>query len=179
MTEHARAARGEGRPVALDAATPSGLETGGTKVQLQALQTVAKVATAVLSHLDLESTLLSVVNATLDLLGGDIVGLLLADEDDDVLRMRACAGHRTIHTAHLEVRRGEGVAGKVFETGSPFKTNDYQSDTSFSGHFLSVAQEDGTRAALGAPMTVRGKVIGASWCGAAIHRPSATPTSTP
>jgi len=161
MTEHARAARDEGRPVALDAATPSGLETGGTKVQLQALQTVAKVATAVLSHLDLESTLLSVVNATLDLLGGDIVGLLLADEDDDVLRMRACAGHRTIHTAHLEVRRGEGVAGKVFETGSPFKTNDYQSDTSFSGHFLSVAQEDGTRAALGAPMTVRGKVIGA------------------
>ncbi|HMG31875.1 MAG TPA: hypothetical protein VK585_17335, partial [Jiangellaceae bacterium] len=71
MTEHARAARDEGRPVALDAATPSGLETGGTKVQLQALQTVAKVATAVLSHLDLESTLLSVVNATLDLLGGD------------------------------------------------------------------------------------------------------------
>ena len=48
------------------------LEAGGTKVQLQALQTVAKVATAVLSHLDLESALLSVVNATLDLFGGDI-----------------------------------------------------------------------------------------------------------
>lgn len=137
------------------------LEAGGTKVQLQALQTVAKVATAVLSHLDLESALLSVVNATLDLFGGDIVGILLADEDDDVLRMRACAGHRTINTARLEVHRGEGVAGKVFETGRPFKTNDYLSDTSFSPHFLSVAREDGTRSALGAPMTVRGKVIGA------------------
>jgi DNA-binding PucR family transcriptional regulator len=137
------------------------LEAGGTKVQLQALQTVAKVATAVLSHLDLESALLSVVNATLDLFGGDIVGILLADEDDDVLRMRACAGHRTINTARLEVHRGEGVAGKVFETGRPFKTDDYLSDTSFSPHFLSVAREDGTRSALGAPMTVRGKVIGA------------------
>jgi sugar diacid utilization regulator/putative methionine-R-sulfoxide reductase with GAF domain len=137
------------------------LEAGGTKVQLQALQTVAKVATAVLSHLDLESALLSVVNATLDLFGGDIVGILLADEDDDVLRMRACAGHRTINTARLEVHRGEGVAGKVFETGRPFKTNDYLTDTSFSPHFLSVAREDGTRSALGAPMTVRGKVIGA------------------
>jgi sugar diacid utilization regulator/putative methionine-R-sulfoxide reductase with GAF domain len=121
---------------------------------------VAKLAGDILSHLDLESALLSIVNAALDLLGADIVGILLADEQGDVLRMRACAGHRTIQTARLEVRAGQGVAGKVFETGRPYRVDDYLSDTSISRHFLAIAEEDGTRSAVGAPMTVRGKVIG-------------------
>ena len=126
-----------------------------------ALQTVARVATDVLSHLDLESALLSVVNAALDLHRADIVGILLADESDDVLRMRACAGHRTISTARLTVRRGQGVAGRVFESGRSFKTDDYLSDASITRDFFAIAEKDGTRSALGAPMTVRGKVIGA------------------
>ena len=121
---------------------------------------MAKLAGDILSHLDLESALLSIVNAALDLLGADIVGILLADEDGDVLKMRACAGHRTIQTAHLEVRAGQGVAGKVFETGRPYRADDYRSDPSISRHFFAIAEEDGTRSALGAPMMVRGKVIG-------------------
>jgi DNA-binding PucR family transcriptional regulator len=133
----------------------------GTEAQGQALQTVAKVAGDILRHLDLESTLLSIQNAALDLLGADIVGILLVDEDgEEVLRMRACAGHRTIHTAHLEVRRDQGVAGKVFATGRPHRVDDYLTDTSISRHFFSIAEQDGTRSALGAPMTMQSKVLG-------------------
>lgn len=127
----------------------------------QALQTVAKVASDILRHLDLESTLLSIQNAALDLLGADIVGILLVDEDGgEVLRMRACAGHRTVDTAHLEVRRDQGVAGKVFETGRPYRVDDYPTDTSISRHFISIVEKEGKRSALGAPMTMQGKVIG-------------------
>jgi DNA-binding PucR family transcriptional regulator len=132
----------------------------GTEAQLQALRTLAKLAGDILSHLDLESALLSIVNAALDVFGADIVGILLAEEDGDVLKMRACAGHRTIQTARLEVRAGQGVAGKVFETGRPYRADDYRSDPSISRHFIAIAEEDGTRSALGAPMIVRGKVIG-------------------
>jgi len=112
-------------------------------------------------HVDLESTLLSIQNAALDLLGADIVGILLVDQGgEEVLRMRACAGHRTPHTAHLEVRRDQGVAGKVFATGRPYRVDDYLSDTTISRHFFPIAEKDGTRSALGAPMTMQGKVIG-------------------
>jgi sugar diacid utilization regulator/GAF domain-containing protein len=131
------------------------------EAQPQALQTVAKVAQDILGDLDLESTLLSIVNAARDLLGADIVGILLADDADEVLTMRACTGHRTIHTARLVVRRGQGVAGSVFETGRPLSVDDYLTDTTISRDFLDIAAKDGTRSALGAPMTVRGRVVGA------------------
>src|ERR687896_249296 len=96
--------------------------------QPQALQTVAKVARDILGDLDLESTLLSIVNAARDLLGADIVGILLADDANEVLTMRACTGHRTVRTARLVVRRGQGVAGSVFETGRPLSVDDYLTD---------------------------------------------------
>jgi sugar diacid utilization regulator/putative methionine-R-sulfoxide reductase with GAF domain len=133
----------------------------GEAAQPQALQAVAKVARDMLSHLDLESTLLSILNAARELLGADIVGILLADEADEVLSMRACTGHRTVHTARLVVRRGQGVAGRVYETGRPFSVDDYLTDATISGDFLAIAEKDGTRSALGAPMTVRDRVIGA------------------
>jgi sugar diacid utilization regulator/GAF domain-containing protein len=152
--------QGESLLAAGEASALSLVDAPGTEAQRQALQAVAKVAREILSQLDLESTLLSIVNAALDLLGADIVGILLADDDEEVLRMRACAGHRTVRTAHLKVRRGEGVAGKVFETGTPYKVDDYLSDTSISQHFRSIAQKDDTRSALGAPMMVGGRVIG-------------------
>jgi sugar diacid utilization regulator/GAF domain-containing protein len=147
--------------VAVQAPPSSFVAALETEAQGQALQTVAKVAGAILRHLDLESTLLSIQNAALDLLGADIVGILLVDEDGgEVLRMRACAGHRTVQTAHLEVRRDQGVAGKVFETGRPYRVDDYPSDTSISRHFSSIAEQEGKRSALGAPMTMQGKVVG-------------------
>jgi sugar diacid utilization regulator/GAF domain-containing protein len=142
-------------------APPSSFVALGTETHGQALQTVARVASDILSHLDLEATLLSIQNAALDLLGADIVGILLVDEGgEEVLRMRACVGHRTIETANLEVRRDQGVAGKVFETGRPYRVDDYPTDTTISRHFFSIAEQEGKRSALGAPMTLRGKVIG-------------------
>ncbi len=79
--------------------------------------------------------------------------------------MQACTGHRTVATARLVVRRGQGVAGKVFEEGRPLCVDDYDADPRISHDFLDIAHADGTRAALGAPMTVRGHAIGVamSW----------------
>src|SRR2546430_4782875 len=65
--------------------------------RLKALETVA---TDILSHLDLEATLLSVINGAVSLLGADIAGILLAGGDGD-LRMRACRGHRSIESVRL------------------------------------------------------------------------------
>ena len=124
-----------------------------------------RVAADILSSLELDTTLLSVLNAVVATTNADIAGILLADETGETLRMQACTGHRTVGTARLVVGRGQGVAGKVFEEGRPVRVDDYQSDQRISRDFADIAQADGTRAALGAPMAVRGRAIGVamSW----------------
>lgn len=132
-------------------------DLGAISAQLQAFE---DVATDILGRLDLEATLLSIVNSAARLVDADIAGILLADADGEVLRMSACTGHHTVSTAHLEVRRGQGVAGRIFETGEPLRVDDYLSDPSISHDFFGIVKEEGKRSALGAPMIVQGEVIG-------------------
>jgi DNA-binding PucR family transcriptional regulator len=115
-------------------------------------------ATDILSKLDVEETLLEILNSALELIDADIAGVLLADGDG--VRMRACTGHRTVATQRLYVGRGQGVAGRVFETGEPFKVDDYETDRVISRHFVEIARQEGKRSALGAPMFSRGETIG-------------------
>jgi DNA-binding PucR family transcriptional regulator len=124
-----------------------------------------KVAADILSSLDFDATLLSVLNAVTATTSADIAGILLADESGETLRMQACTGHRTVATARLVVRRGQGVAGKVYEERRPMCVDDYDADPRISHDFMDIAHADGTRAALGAPMTVRGHAVGVamSW----------------
>src|SRR5437764_3932133 len=111
-----------------------------------------RVAADILSSLELDATLLSVLNAVVTTTRADIAGILLADESGEVLRMQACTGHRTVATARLVVRRGQGVAGMVFDEGRPVCIDDYDTDPRISADFVDIAHADGTRAALGAPM---------------------------
>jgi sugar diacid utilization regulator/putative methionine-R-sulfoxide reductase with GAF domain len=127
-----------------------------THDRLQALQLVA---TEIVRSLDFDATLLSISNAAVDVLAADIVGIMAAD--DDRLKMLSCAGNRNIAAARFEAGRGEGVAGIVFETGASFRLDDFRSAEAISPHIRDIAEKEGVRAALGAPMLVNGQVIGA------------------
>ena len=127
-----------------------------THDRLQALQLVA---TEIVRSLDFDATLLSISNAAVDVLAADIVGIMSAD--DDRLKMLSCAGNRNIAAARFEAGRGEGVAGIVFETGASFRLDDFRSAEAISPHIRDIAEKEGVRAALGAPMLVNGQVIGA------------------
>jgi DNA-binding PucR family transcriptional regulator/putative methionine-R-sulfoxide reductase with GAF domain len=137
---------------------------GGT-LEAGRLGVFGRVAADILSSLELDATLLSVLNAVVTTTRADIAGILLADESNGTLKMQACTGHRTVSTARLVVRRGQGVAGKVYDEGRPIRVDDYDTDERISRDFADIAHADGTRAALGAPMAVRGRVIGVamSW----------------
>lgn len=124
--------------------------------RLQALQLVA---TEIVRSLDFDATLLSISNAAVDVLAADIVGIMSAE--DDRLKMISCAGNRNIAAARFEAGRGEGVAGIVFETGASFRLDDFRSAGSISPHIRDIAEKEGIRAALGAPMLANGQVIGA------------------
>jgi putative methionine-R-sulfoxide reductase with GAF domain len=118
------------------------------------------VATKLLGSRDLEEVLLAISNATSQVLRAEIAGLFLVDAAGECLEMRSVVGHRTVETARLRVRRGQGLAGKVLSTGRLHRVDDWTTDPSITKEFLSIASKEGTQSGLCAPMRVGGRTVG-------------------
>ncbi|HEY3650669.1 MAG TPA: helix-turn-helix domain-containing protein [Streptosporangiaceae bacterium] len=116
------------------------------------------VADQILTVRDLDQVLLSITNQTLRMLEADICGVFLREGEE--VRMRSCTGHRVIDTARLRMRRGQGVAGMVFDTGEVTKVDSYLDDRTISQDFMSLAVQEDTRSALAAPLRAHGEVVG-------------------
>lgn len=116
------------------------------------------VAAEILTVRDLDQVLLSIATQTLSLLEADICGVLL--QEDDRMQMRSCVGHRMVETANLKMKRGQGVAGLVFETGEIGRVDSYLTDQTISNDFLSLAEQEATRSALAVPLRAHGELIG-------------------
>lgn len=116
------------------------------------------VADKILTVRDVDQVLLSITNQTLGMLQADICGVFL--REDDEVRMRCCTGHRVITTERLRMRRGQGVAGLVFDTGEIAKVDSYLDDRTISQDFMSLAEQEQTRSALAAPLRAHGELIG-------------------
>ncbi len=119
---------------------------------------VTDVVEALLSVHDVDQLLLSIADRTLGLLDSDICGVLLREGDE--VRMRSCVGHRVIDTARLRMRRGQGVAGLVFETGRPAKVDRYVEDRTISRDFVGLAEREQTESALAVPLELPGEFLG-------------------
>ncbi len=137
------------------AADSAGREVAAAGAETEAVREVAR---QLLSVRDLDRLLHSIAERTLRLLDADICGVLL--REGEVVRMRACVGNRAAETARLAMRRGQGVAGMVFLTGEPAKTDSYVDDTRISQDFMSLAVEEQTRSALAVPLRLHGELIG-------------------
>lgn len=125
---------------------------------VQESDVIRDVVGQLLSVRDLDQVLLSIADRTLHLLDADICGVLLADGDE--VRMRSCVGNRVVETSRLRMRRGQGVAGLVFQTGEPAKVDSYLVDTTISDDFMSLAVKEETQSALAVPLRLQGEFIG-------------------
>jgi PAS domain S-box-containing protein len=107
--------------------------------QLEGLREVGLELTA---QLNLDALLHSVVLRAVELAGGTEGGLFLHHPDQDVLEW-AVAASPDMPTLGFVLHRGEGLAGKVWETGEPLIVDRYQpweerSQTFETYHFASV-----------------------------------------
>lgn len=119
---------------------------------------IQEVVQQLLSARDVDQVLTSISERTLRLLDSDICGVMLLE--DDVVRMRACVGNRVAETARLAMHRGQGLAGRVFDTGRPGKVDSYLEDRTISADFMSLAEKEETRSALAVPLNLQGELIG-------------------
>ena len=99
--------------------------------------------------------------AARQLLGADVGYLAVADDDHEVLRMRAVDGifSEGFRTAVLPY--GIGLGGTVAAHRAPISTADYLIDSSMShsDSIDAVVDEEGMRAAVGVPVEFQGKLL--------------------
>jgi sugar diacid utilization regulator/putative methionine-R-sulfoxide reductase with GAF domain len=146
------------RLLAMLAATAVGLPQ-------DALSSLYRVARKLLGSKDLEEVLLDVVTTAAQVLRSEMVGVFLVATDGETLEAKAVVGHRTVDTARLKVRKGQGLVGYVFGIGAIYRVNDWTTDPVITKEFLRIANMEGTRSAIGAPMDVDGQTVGvlAAW----------------
>ena len=119
---------------------------------------VREVVQQLLSVRDVDQVLTSIAERTLRLLDADICGVML--REGERVCMRACVGNRVAQTARLRMRRGQGLAGLVFDIGRPAKVDTYLEDRTISPDFMSLAEQEETRSALAVPLRLHGELIG-------------------
>ncbi|MCP4539927.1 MAG: GAF domain-containing protein [Chloroflexi bacterium] len=91
-------------------------------IQLETLQDVGLKLTA---ELDLDTLLHDIASSAIDLLGGTWGGLYLYRQDQDVLEWAVTAGDSPLFD-NPALHRGEGLAGKVWDTGESSFVDDYR-----------------------------------------------------
>lgn len=156
--------RGEGQfdeAAAQSLATLAGLLDGAAEAPRRAWVALHHVTTRIVSLRVLDDVLLAVANSATALMHAEIAGVLLLDDAGQELQMRCAVGHRAMATSRLRVRRGQGLAGRILATGRPQRVRDYLGEAAaLSRHFLSIAEEEGTRSALGVPVILHGGTFG-------------------
>jgi Nif-specific regulatory protein len=127
-------------------------------LELTTLYEVAKLAS---SSLDLDSTLGSILHTLSVFLEMRRGTLTLLDTVTGVLQVRASYGLSASEMKRGKYRVGEGVTGKVFETGRPFIIPDVKKEPLFlnrTGSRGDIKKEN--ISFIGVPVKVRNKVIG-------------------
>jgi len=89
------------------------------------------------SELKLEEALNLILDSLLSHFNTKAGSIMLADPSRQVLNFNVVRGEQSANLKNLTVRRGEGIAGKVFDTGEPVLINDTDRSLDFNVNMAS------------------------------------------
>jgi two-component system, response regulator PdtaR len=135
------------------------------KRQIEALEEVSR---AIVSDLYLEDILKLIVMVTAEVMDSSICSLLLVNEKEGKLEIRATQSVSENYLNKPPIKIGEGIAGRVVRDNEPIQVRDVKEDSRYFNK--DVAEKEGLCSLLCVPMSVKGKVIGALNCYTATHR---------
>ena len=116
------------------------------------------IATVVSHSLDLDTVLSSALDKTLEIMKSNTGGILLLDEDTQILRYRVYHGLSKEYAQEVCCRLGEGIAGRVAQTGQGILVEDISMDPRAAHPDLITAE--GLRAFASVPLRSKDKVLG-------------------
>jgi signal transduction histidine kinase/integral membrane sensor domain MASE1 len=120
----------------------------------------AEVAASTASSLDLDRILERVVHGARELSGADIARIALRNAGSGRMLFRHWVGSRLGNRHPVEVNRGKGLGGYVWETGQPYRSEDHRHDPRARADLVPLIAEEGTIASLVVPIRLGGQVEG-------------------
>ena len=100
------------------------------------LEALSRVSTATSGVKDLDDVLRVCLDIALEVVNGEIGGILLFDEERRKLRYRISRGLSPKYVEQMEMAPGEGIAGSVLKKGTPVLVEDITQDSRVIHHDL-------------------------------------------
>ncbi|MGC8472606.1 MAG: GAF domain-containing protein [Acidimicrobiales bacterium] len=129
------------------------------------LRSIEAVTDPKLAFLGLDDLLAAVLTRTKDTMGGDVVCVLLGDDEGSVLRVRAAQGATELAPVGSEVRVGEGVLGAAAQWARPVVVADAD-----KGAAALPGSQHKIASLVAAPLIVHGSTLGLVEVGAVKER---------
>jgi signal transduction protein with GAF and PtsI domain len=130
--------------------------------QVSGISTLAEVSETITSPLYLDEMLGLIVNMATRVMRAKACSLMLLDEEQSALILRACQGFSPAYSHRPPIEVGEGIVGRVAQTGQALMTEDVRHDPRF--RHPDVARQEGLCALLCVPLRVRERIIGVLNC---------------
>lgn len=126
--------------------------------QAQQLEALSKISGAISSELYLEDILKLIVTVTAEVMNSKICSLMLFDKDKKELQVRATQAISEDYIKKPPIKLGEGIAGRVVQTGKPIIVKDVKKDERYVNQ--DIAKKEKLCSLLSIPLLIKGKVTG-------------------
>ncbi len=124
----------------------------------QDLLAVSRVSAAVSGLSDLDAILRVALDNVLSIMDGNVGGILLLDEETQILSYRVYRGMSDETVDKLRMQPGEGIAGKVAQSGKAILVEDISADPRVV--HLDLLKQHGLKAFISVPLRSRERVLG-------------------
>lgn len=126
------------------------------------IKALSKISKAITSELYLDDILKLIINVTAEVMGSHTCSLMLIDEKDKKLVIRATQSISEEYNKKPPLRLGEGIAGRVATENRPMICRDVIGEKEYK--YRDIAKKEGLRSLLCVPLAVKGRVIGVINC---------------
>ena len=132
-------------------------ESGPRKPYAELLA-LSRVSAAVSGLWDLDAILDVALDTVLDIMNGTIGGILLIDEQAQTLSYRVYRGLSDKYAEEMHLKLGEGIAGRVAQTGKSVLVEDISTDPRAA--WLTLISTEGLKAFISVPLRAKDTVLG-------------------
>ena len=122
------------------------------------LSALSRISSAVSGLWDLDAILTNALDNVLDIIDGTVGGILLLDEKTETLHYRVQRGLSVKYADEMRISRGEGISGRVAQTGEPMLLEDISKDPRAVRPDLVSAE--GIKGFISIPLKAKDEVVG-------------------
>ncbi len=119
---------------------------------------LSRVSAAISGLRDLDTILKIGLDTVLNIMNGDVGGIMLLDEQTKTLHYRVYHNLSAKYAEEMHLNLGEGVAGKVAQSGKSKLIEDISSERNAAHH--SLISTEGIKAFISVPLQAKGNVLG-------------------